>query len=405
MSKSLQLRFVVDYSEERINVDQVSLENFTTVDNMLQNKCGITIAENIPPQGNTLPKYKQDNILVGNIRPYLKKIWFADREGGAAADVLIFVVKPEFHPKFVFYAMFRDDFFVHMMHGKKGTKMPRGDKNHILDFLIPKVEYPAQQKIAVVLSALDAKIELNNRINSELEGMAKTLYDYWFVQFDFPDKNGKPYKSSGGKMAWNEQIKREIPDGWEVKSISDIADTSSGGTPLSTNKSYYENGDIPWINSGEINRPYIIRAGNFITRLGLENSSAKIFPENTILVALYGATAGKVSLLTFSACTNQAVCGVLPNDIIFTHLIRFYIQDLYKYLVKISSGSARDNLSQDIVKNLKLLLPSNNLLVQFNKQINPCIDKIIANMKENQTLSELRDWLLPMLMNGQVKVA
>lgn len=394
----------MDYSEERINANKVSLENFITVDNMLSNKCGITIAANMPPQGSTLPKYNKDNILVGNIRPYLKKIWFANREGGAAADVLIFIVKPEFHPKFVFYAMFRDDFFIHMMHGKKGTKMPRGDKNHILDFLIPDAEYPAQQKIAAVLSALDAKIELNNRINTGLEAMAKTLYNYWFVQFDFPDRNGKPYKSSGGKMVWNKELKRKIPEGWEVKNTAEIATTSSGGTPLSSKEEYYVNGTIPWINSGELNNPFVISTSNYITKAGLQNSSAKIFPVNTILVAIYGATSGKVSLLKIEACTNQAVCGIISKSQIFTNLIRYVFDSLYNHMIMLSSGSARDNLSQDIIKNVKLTLPDELLLEKFNKIVNPVLETVVHNYKENQQLSTFRDWLLPMLMNGQVKV-
>ena len=141
--------------------------------------------------------------------------------------------------------------------------------------------------------------------------MAKQLYDYWFVQFDFPDANGKPYKSSGGKMVWNEKLKRDIPEGWDGKFIKDIANTYSGGTPQSSKREFYENGNIPWINSGERNNPIITNTCNYITTLGLDNSSAKLYPQNTILVAMYGATAGKVSLLTFEACSNQAICGVM----------------------------------------------------------------------------------------------
>lgn len=404
MYNSIKLRKVVNYSEDRINSNNVLLKDFVTVDNLLPNKGGITIAENMPPQGGALSQYKKENILVGNIRPYLKKIWFANRDGGSTADVLVFKVKSEYYPKFVYYAMFRDDFFDHMMRGKKGTKMPRGDKNQILEFLIPDIKYTSQQKIANVLSVLDSKIELNNRINSELEAMAKTLYDYWFVQFDFPDANGKPYKTSGGKMVWNKELKKEIPEGWKVKKICELAETASGGTPKSTIQRYYENGNIPWVNSGELNSLYIFEVKKFITEEGLKNSSAKMLPENSILVALYGATAGKVSMLKVKACTNQAVCAVLPKNQEYINIIRFTIQDLYNHLVKMSSGSARDNLSQDIIKNIKVIVPNKDSLKQFNNIVNPCIDKIVMNIKENILYAELRDWLLPMLMNGKVKV-
>ena len=135
-----------------------------------------------------------------------------------------------------------------------------------------EVSYPVEKEwkpIAKVLSDLDAKIELNNKINRELEAMAKTLYDYWFVQFDFPNEQGKPYKSSGGKMVYNEELKREIPEGWEVQKIKDFAGTGSGGTPLKSKKEFYDGGNIPWINSGEVNEPFIVSAQNILHKMGL----------------------------------------------------------------------------------------------------------------------------------------
>ncbi|MFM6269639.1 MAG: restriction endonuclease subunit S, partial [Dolichospermum sp.] len=253
-------------------------------------------------------------------------------------------------------------------------------------------------------SSLDDKIELNNRINSELENLAKTIYDYWFVQFDFPDENGTPYKSSGGKMVYNQERKREIPAGWEVKKLRQFASTASGGTPLSTKKEYYENGSIAWINSGELNNRYITEAKNFITQSGLNNSSAKLFEPNTLLIAMYGATAGKVSLLQINACTNQAICAIIPNSDIHTKFLKFATDDLYNFLINLSTGSARDNLSQDLIRELSFALPQENLLIKFNQMVNPMITKILNNHLQNQQLTQLRDWLLPMLMNGQITV-
>jgi type I restriction enzyme S subunit len=273
-----------------------------------------------------------------------------------------------------------------------------------LSIEIPK-DIKDQQKIASVLSALDSKIELNNRINAELEAMAKTLYDYWFVQFDFPDENGKPYKTSGGMMVWNEELKREIPEGWEVKKVKDFAQTGSGGTPLKSKLEYFENGNIPWINSGEVNASFIVKAEKFITEKGLNNSSAKLFKKGTLLMAMYGATAGQVSLMDLEACTNQAICGINPNDEKLTIYLKFGLEDLYTYLISLSSGSARDNLSQDKIKDLQFLIPSKELIELFDNQASKMMKKILSNLKENQKLIELRDWLLPMLMNGQVKVS
>ena len=270
-----------------------------------------------------------------------------------------------------------------------------------------KIELPSiadQRKISNLLTLLDDKIQTNNQINQELEAMAKTLYDYWFVQFDFPDQNGKPYKSSGGKMVYHPELKLEIPEGWGVDKIEDIAKTGSGGTPKSTNVSYYSNGEIPWINSGELEQTVITSTSNFITEEGLNNSSAKLFPSGTILVAMYGATAGKVSFLTFEASTNQAICAIMLKDIRMRYYLKNVIEDLYQYLVKLSTGSARDNLSQDMIKNIKVVIPSNDILDRFYDFSNNIIKEITKKQQENEQLTQLRDWILPMLMNGQVKV-
>ena len=270
-----------------------------------------------------------------------------------------------------------------------------------------KIELPSiadQRKISNLLTLFDDKIQTNNQINQELESMAKTLYDYWFVQFDFPDQNGKPYKSSGGKMVYHPELKREIPEGWGVEKIENIAQTGSGGTPKSTNVSYYSNGEIPWINSGELEQTIITSTSNFITEEGLNNSSAKLFPSGTILVAMYGATAGKVSFLTFEASTNQAICAITLTDIRMRYYLKNVIEDLYQYLVKLSTGSARDNLSQDMIKNIKVVIPSNDILDRFYDFSNNIIKEITKKQQENEQLTQLRDWLLPMLMNGQVKV-
>jgi len=297
-----------------------------------------------------------------------------------------------------------------------GSAQPKLTKENLS--LIKLTVHPPdeQRKIAAFLSSLDAKIALNHRINSELEGMAKLLYDYWFVQYDFPLSaaqatalgkprlTGKPYRTSGGPMVYHEQLKREIPKGWDVVSLSQIAKTGSGGTPASKNREYYDGGDITWINSGELNSPHILSGSNFITQAGLDNSSAKLFPARTLLIALYGATAGKVSLLLTEACLNQAVCGIVPHDPKFLFYLKFLLSDLYSHLVMMSTGSARDNLSQDLVRNIKVVVPPPEILKQFDEFVGAGVATITNNIKQNQELTTLRDWLLPMLMNGQVCV-
>ena len=261
-----------------------------------------------------------------------------------------------------------------------------------------------QKNIARLIQNINQKIELNRSINHNLEVMAKQLYDYWFLQFDFPDENGKPYKSSGGKMVWNKKLKREIPEGWEVDIIQNIATTYSGGTPKSANKEYYKNGTIAWINSGELNSSIITQALNYITERGLNNSSAKLYPANTVLVAMYGATTGKVSLLTFEACSNQAVCGVIPNMKEMQHYVYLYLSSLYSHFINLSIGSARDNISQEIIKNMLLPIPSTDVILMFENKVKHVYKVIIEKKKQINTLTKLRDELLPLLMNGQASL-
>ena len=312
--------------------------------------------------------------------------------------------------RFIYYLMKFNETYIKRFANGTTTKSITKDAVRELSFKIPDLQI--QKKITSLLSDLDAKIELNNKINAELEAIAKTLYDYWFVQFDFPcdfaqdkpDAKGKPYKSSGGKMVYNVELKREIPAGWEVKKIKEIAKTGSGGTPLKSKKEFYENGNIPWINSGEVNAPFIISTKKFITQKGLAGSSAKLFPKGTILMAMYGATAGQVSLTDIEACTNQAVCGIIPNDVRLVPYVKFELHQLYEYLISLSTGSARDNLSQDKIKELYIVIPQENVIEKFYKISNSSFKKTLINLKENQHLASLRDWLLPMLMNGQVRV-
>ena len=184
--------------------------------------------------------------------------------------------------------------------------------------------------------------------------------------------------------------KRIVPNTWKEFKIKDCFDTSSGATPLSTDKSYYEDGDIPWINSGELSLPYICETKNFISQKGFVNSSTQILPIDTVLVAMYGATAGKASLLKMKACTNQAICAILPNEEYDSTFIKYSIDTLYDYLVSLSTGSARDNLSQAIIRDLKIITPQSFAEQQKLSYVLSLIDKkILLNKTINHNLPTL----------------
>lgn len=257
-----------------------------------------------------------------------------------------------------------------------------------------------QQRIASVLSSLDDKIELNNRINAELEAMAKTLYDYWFVQFDFPNEEGKPYKSSGGKIVYNEKLKREIPEGWKVKLLGDEFETLLGGTPSTANKSFWENGTINWLNSGEIANFPILTSELSITQDAINKSSTNLLPKGSVLLSITRHL--RTSILAIDACINQSVIGIQPNFNIKSNYLYPYVKNEIPRLMGLRTGAQQPHINKDIVDNSYIMLPESSIIKQYNERTDKIYDLIIDKAKENQQLVSLRDWLLPMLMNGQV---
>lgn len=223
-----QLCEIAYFVTDKIPLEKVLLTDYVTTDSLLPNKEGRCVAQNLPPQKCALTHYKCGDVLVANIRPYLKKIWFADREGGASADVLVFRAKSGHSQEFLYASLLQDSFYDYVMKGKKGSKMPRGDKAQIMRYSIPKLSLAEEACIGNIILSFCTKININRQINDNLEAMAKQLYDYWFVQFDFPNEEGKPYKSSDGVMVWNEKLKRMIPQGWHCGTLLDIAEYTNG---------------------------------------------------------------------------------------------------------------------------------------------------------------------------------
>lgn len=267
---------------------------------------------------------------------------------------------------------------------------------------LPKVE--VQQKIAAVLSALDAKIDCNNRINAELEAMAKTLYDYWFVQFDFPDTNGKPYKSSGGKMVYNATVKREIPEGWKDSSVLAIADLLGGGTPTKKKPEYWS-GDIPFFTPTDADGSiFKFSTADYITEKGLKGSSTKLFSKHTVFITARGSV-GRLVLAGVDMAMNQS-CYALRAKAGISHVFLFFLaKELIHHLQVKSSGSVFDSIVSNDIELTNLAIPEGATMEKFSAIVEPAFEKIAANTKENQQLAQLRDWLLPLLMNGQVTVA
>lgn len=257
-------------------------------------------------------------------------------------------------------------------------------------------------KISKLLFDIDLKIDINNKINAELESMAKTLYDYWFLQFDFPNENGKPYKSSGGKMVWNEELKREIPEGWEVRTVKDCADVVSG-YPFKT-ETYSKDGKYKIYTIGNVQDGYIDdTCPNKIDFIPDDMDRGCILKPCDIIMSLTG-NVGRVGLVyTKNALLNQRVLKVEPLEGYHNFLyLLFRNSSFSRVMQRIASGTSQKNLSPNQVCDFKFAIPKKSLLDLFNKKVNGFIKAIVNNLSQNQELTSLRDFLLPLLMNGQV---
>ena len=271
-----------------------------------------------------------------------------------------------------------------------GTTFKELSKSSLEKFKVKLPDLPTQQKIASVLSALDDKIELNNRINAELEAMAKTLYDYWFVQFDFPivTSSGveKPYKSSGGKMVYNETLKREIPEGWEVKTVGNILDKNKATNKINAKE---------YLNMGKI--PVIDQSTNFIC--GFTNDESSLITTKEKPAIVFGDHTRILKLINFDFAR-----GADGTQILFSKIENMPQFLLYYSLLKIDLSNYGYARHFKFLKEQNLLIPKKEIAKEFNDLVKSYYVKIYNNLKQNQELSALRDWLLPMLMNGQVKV-
>ena len=284
----------------------------------------------------------------------------------------------------------------------RGSSQPSVNKNDLLDFEIEIPDIETQKSISNILSALDAKIELNQRINAELESMAKTLYDYWFVQFDFPNEKGKPYKSAGGKMVWNEKLDKEIPEGWDVKPLCKTLKTNLGGTPSTKNPEYWDNATIPWLNSGDLVEFPIIKSSSFVTKKGVDNSATTILPKGSVVISLVRYI--RPSIIALEACANQSVVGIRETEELKSSFIYPYLVNEIPRLMSLRTGAQQPHINKEVIDDSPLCIPPANVLKEYYKVSELIYKKIINVAFESQTLTELRDWLLPMLMNGQVRV-
>ena len=333
--------------------------------------------------------YSENTIIIGRVGANCGAVYFSEGKCWVTDNALAFTINDNADAYFVYNLLKMLDLNKYHI----GSSQPLITQSIINNIEFGSIPQKSIQKyISQCVKAIDDKISNNNRINAELESMAKTIYDYWFTQFDFPDENGKPYKSSGGKMVWNEELKREIPEGWGVGKLSDLCELING-------RAYSQN---ELQDSGKYR---ILRVGNFFTNNSWYYSDMELEEDKY-------AIAGDL-LYCWSASFGPSIWNY--EKVIYHYHIwkvkcpeynKLYVYELMKELtsqfVKSTHGSIMLHLTKDGMEKQTVLIPEHTVLQQFYNALSPIFEKIRINENENQQLASLRDWLLPMLMNGQV---
>ena len=259
---------------------------------------------------------------------------------------------------------------------------------------VPSIE--KQREIIAEYNVVEHRIKLNEQLINKLEETAQAIYKQWFVEFEFPNENGLPYKSNGGEMVWCEEIKKEIPKGWESTTVKDFCvDMKSGGTPSRNNLEYWNSNDVPWLKTGEIKNNIILSTDEYISNDGLNNSSAKLLPKDTVLMSMYGVNAGELGILKFEASTNQACCGMICKSAIHSAYLYYHLLHNQEFIASQSICGSQENLRKDFVEKILILKPTDEILEM--KGLKRITDNKEILTKENQKLSELKDLLLSKL--------
>ena len=389
------LSSLCEYRKGKVNVDGLNKDTYISTENMLPNKGGVIRATSLPTTSQT-QEYKKGDVLVSNIRPYFKKIWQAEYDGGCSNDVLVFKANENTDKDFLYYVLADDAFFNYSMATSKGTKMPRGDKTSIMQYGVPHYDIVEQKKIACVLRLLDKKIECNNKINNNLEQQVQAIFKEWFI--DNPENE---YWSNG---TFSELIESTLSGDWGKEAP----------TGNNTEKVYCVRGaDIPEVKAGN--------KGKMPTRYILpKNYASKKLNAGDIVVEISGGSptqsTGRCTAISESllnrydsgmVCTN--FCRAIKPISGYSMFIYYYWQYLYDKGVFFSYENGTTGIKNlDISGFLgtePIVIPPKEKVLVFDDYCQTVFDQIFANGKESEQLAQLRDTLLPKLMSGELDVS
>lgn len=391
--KEVSLGDVAPYFTKKIEASELNAMNYISADNMVVDRGGVVHSVYVPTSGKST-LYNQGDILVSNIRPYFKKIWFAKSNGGCSNDVIVFrTIEPKADSKFIYYCLSQNDFFDYMMAGSNGTKMPRGNKKSIPEYKIQLPPLQTQRKIASILSAYDDLIENNLMRIKLLEEKAQLTYEEWFVKMRFPGYETAVFDEVTG-----------LPEGWEKKTIGDMIEVGRGSSPRPiSNQKYFVDGNIPWLKIADATASHIFiyKTKEYVNEFGA-SFSRKIKP-GSIIVAASG-TLGFPMFLAVEACIHDGwlyFTGIAEE---LKEYFYFSFIGLRTYFEQISYGAAIQNINTGIVKQSPFILPDEITIKKFKLFIEPYFNSIKNLQNQGILIKEARDILLPRLMSGMIDV-
>ena len=399
---SLILNDVAKFMTSKIEVSEINESNYVSTENMLSNKGGITIASSLPDT-KSVRKYLPQDILINNIRPYFKKIWYSDMIGGCSNDVFVIRSKENYDSKFLYYVLSSDDFFSYVMANAKGTKMPRGDKKAIQNYEVPNFSIDEQKRISFVLSEIDKKIEVNKMINKNLEQLSQILFKKWLIDFDLKNEFSisEPFKESNlGK----------IPESWEIKTIGDLSDVKGriGWRGYTTNDLV---DDGPWVVGGkEITSGFIdFNSAKHLTREKYEESPEIMLKDKDLIIAKTG-TIGPIAMFyeIYGDATLNPNVGLIRSKMIAPALLLTFFKTprAQYYLNEFTTSSVQPAINQTTIKQLEVAIPSDKQLLEKIGNKFEEINLLQFNLNEEiKKLQKLRDTLLPKLMSGEIDVS
>jgi type I restriction enzyme S subunit len=356
--------------------------------------------------GETHAKLKRSQIEVGDILFSIAGMKLGkcgvvkSRHVPANTNQAVAIIRPDRNkvlPAFLHYYFLNPIYFRYVNAITAQAAQPNINLAQVGDLPIKLPPLATQRRIAAILESYDELIENSQRRIGILETMARSLYRAWFVNFRFPGhEKGKRVPSALG----------QIPEGWKISTFDELYITSSGGTPSRQQPEYFLNGTIDWVKSQELKDGFVLSTGERITEEALRKSSAKVFPAQTVLIALYGATIGKLAILSRPAATNQACCAVLPTRTPFGREFAYLtLLQNRERIIGLRLGAAQQNISQLLLKKLECIIPPDDLVQKLSDTLRPAFDLILTLQLQIRDLRQTRDLLLPRLLSGELAVA